>query len=184
MKYQNHFIQDLAIIALSILIAVILVKTGALINLLSASKNLERFGSFISGIFFTSIFTVAPAAVTLGELARINSVFWNAFWGGIGALLGDLIIFRFVKDRFSEDLKELLRHNKISKRLRALFRLKFFRWLTFLIGGLIIASPLPDELGIGLLGFSKMKISWFIPLSLIFNFIGIYLVGLAAKAVL
>ena len=61
-------------------------------------------------------------------------------------------------------------------------KLKFFRWLTFLVGGLIIASPLPDELGISILGFSKMKVSWFIAISLVFNFIGILLIGVVARA--
>ena len=69
------------------------------------------------------------------------------------------------------------------KRLRALFKMKFFRWFTFFLGGIIIASPLPDELGIGLLGFSKMKVSWFVPVSFVFNFIGICLIGLVARAV-
>ena len=49
------------------------------------------------------------------------------------------------------------------------------------MGGLIIASPFPDELGIGLLGFSKMRTRWFVLLSFTFNFIGIFLIGLVAK---
>ena len=77
---------------------------------------------------------------------------------------------------------ELIKYQGAGKRIKVLFKLKFFRWLTFLVGGLIIASPFPDELGISLLGFSKMRTSWFIPLSFAFNFVGILLVGLVAKA--
>ncbi len=77
---------------------------------------------------------------------------------------------------------EIIKHQGAGKRIKLLLKLKFFRWLTFLAGGLIIASPLPDELGISLLGFSKMKTSWFIPLSFAFNFIGILLIGWVAKA--
>lgn len=182
MKYPSHLIQDLAIIFLSILIAVILARTEILIDILTSSKELEFFGSFVAGIFFTFIFTVAPAAVTLGEIAQINSVFWTAFFGGLGAVIGDLVIFRFVRDRFSEDLKGLLKNIGRVQRLRSLFRLRFFRWLTIFLGGLIIASPLPDELGISLLGFSKVKTGLFIPLSFVFNFVGIYLIGVAARA--
>jgi len=54
--------------------------------------------------------------------------------------------------------------------------------LTFLVGGLIIVSPFPDEIGVSLLGFSKMRTSWFISLSFVFNFTGILLVGWVAKA--
>ena len=62
-----------------------------------------------------------------------------------------------------------------------LFKLRSFRWLTFFAGGFIIASPLPDELGIALLGFSKLKTSLFVPLSFTFNFLGICLIGIAAS---
>lgn len=182
MKSQSHLIQDLAIIFLSILVAIVLARTDILIDILTSSKELEFFGSFVAGIFFTFVFTVAPAAVTLGEIAQINSVFWTAFFGGFGAVIGDLVIFRFVRDRFSDDLKVLLTHNQRVQRLRFLFNFKFFRWLTIFLGGLIIASPLPDEIGISLLGFSKIKTRLFIPISFVFNFIGIYLIGLAARA--
>src|SRR3989338_8437814 len=174
-------LQDIAIIILSIILAVILVKTDALIKILTSAKELELLGSFIAGIFFTSIFTTAPAIVTLGEIARANSILPTAIFGAIGAVVGDLIIFRFVRDRLSEHLMEIIKHQGAGKRIKLLFKLKIFRWLTFLAGGLIIASPFPDELGISLLGFSKMRTLCFTPLSFTFNFIGILLIGWIAK---
>lgn len=33
----------------------------------------------------------------------------------------------------------------------------YFAWLTPVIGAIIIASPLPDDLGVGLLSASKIK---------------------------
>lgn len=180
-RENNFLLQDAAIILLSIVIAVILVKTDVLIKILISTQELKFLGSFITGMFFTSVFTTAPAIVTLGEIARANSILPTAIFGAMGAVVGDLIIFRFVRDRFSEHLMEIIKHQGAGKRIKLLFKLKIFRWLTFLVGGLIIASPLPDELGIGLLGFSKMRTSWFIPLSFTFNFIGILLIGLVAK---
>ncbi|MEK7128218.1 MAG: hypothetical protein AAB933_01475 [Patescibacteria group bacterium] len=175
-------LKDIAIIVLSIVVAVILVKTDALIKILTSTKELELLGSFIAGAFFTSIFTTAPAIVTLGEIAQANSLVVTALLGGAGAVVGDLIIFQFIRNRFSNHLLELLACRGIKRRMKFLSKLKFFRWLTFLVGGLIIASPLPDELGISILGFSKMKVSWFIAISFIFNFIGILLIGVVARA--
>jgi hypothetical protein len=181
-NYKNNFLlQDIAIIFLSILVAVILVKTEILTKILTSTKELELIGSFVAGMFFTSIFTTAPAIATLGEIAHMNSILFTALFGGMGAVVGDLIIFRFVRDKLSEHLIELIKHEGTRKRIGALFKLRSFRWLTALVGGLIIASPLPDELGIGLLGFSKMKTLRFIPLSFIFNFLGIFLIGLIAQ---
>lgn len=181
---KNDLMQDIAIIALSVIVAIILVKTQVLTKILTSTRELEIIGSFIAGMFFTSIFTTAPAIVTLGEIARSNSILLTAFFGGLGAVVGDLIIFRFVRDRFSEHLINLVTNKSGKARLKALFKLRFFRWLTFLIGGLIIASPLPDELGISFLGLSKTRTSLFIPLSFIFNFLGILLIGLIAKSIL
>ena len=180
-RNNNLLIQDLAIILLSIFIAVILVKTHVLTNILTSTKELEIIGSFIAGMFFTSVFTTAPAIVTLGEIAKANSIIQTALFGAIGAVLGDLIIFRFVRDRLSEDLMELISHSNSGKRMKAILKTRLLRWITFLIGGLIIASPLPDELGIGLLGFSKMGAWRFAPFSFTFNFIGILLIGLVAQ---
>jgi len=167
---------------LSVLIAVLLLKTNALSQILTSAKGLEMLGSFIAGMFFTSVFTTAPAIVTLGEIAKTNSILLTAIFGTFGAVLGDIVIFKFIRDRFSEHLLELTKHQGIRKRIRALFKHKSFRWMTFIVGSFIIASPFPDELGIGLLGFSKMKMSRFIPISITFNFIGIILIGLVAKA--
>lgn len=180
---DNIFImKDVLVIALSIFVAIFLANTNLLINTLTSTKELEIIGSFIAGIFFTSIFTTAPAMATLGEIARTNSIIITALFGALGAVLGDLIIFRFIRDRLSEHLTELVKHQGFTKRIKVMFRLKIFRWLTFLLGGFILASPFPDEIAIGMFGFLHLKMSWFIPISFTFNFAGILLIGLIANA--
>jgi uncharacterized membrane protein YdjX (TVP38/TMEM64 family) len=174
--------QDIGIVALSVFVAIILIESQVLAQILDSTKNLAFVGSFVAGLFFTSIFTTAPAMVTLGQIAQTHSILLNALIGAAGAVLGDLVIFRFVKDRLSEHIVDLLRIENGKRRLRAILHRRSFRWITFLLGGLIIASPLPDELGVSLLGFSKMKASGFIILSFLGNFLGILLVGLAAHA--
>lgn len=179
---EGFFIHDIFIIALSVVVAILLVKTGALSQLLVLTKELELFGSFIAGMFFTSVFTTAPAIVTLGEIARVQSVLLTAIFGAIGSVVGDLIIFKFIRDKLSEHLAELLKHQKPTRRLRMLFKLRIFRWLTFMLGGMILASPFPDELAVSIFGFLHIETKWFIPISFVFNFIGILIIGLVANA--
>ncbi|HLD60922.1 MAG TPA: hypothetical protein VJA27_02200 [Patescibacteria group bacterium] len=186
-RKKIHFIKDLVILAISITAAVFLVKNQEIIDLfLHAFRGSEMLASFVAGTFFTSIFTTAPAMVALGEIAQEGSVLTTAFFGALGAVIGDLILFRFVRDGVSEDIEYLLR--KIKKEKISLFRgkffhLKIFRYLWPLIGALIIASPLPDELGLMILGLSKTKTNIFIPLSFSFNFLGILAIGLIARAI-
>jgi len=177
----NNLVRDLVLVIFSVFIAIILAKTGALQDLITSTQGVRFIGSFIAGIFFTSVFTTVPAIIALGEIAHANSVISTALLGSMGALAGDLIIYKFVRDRLSEYLMELIKYQGGGKRVRMLFRLKYFGWLTFLVGGFIIASPLPDELGVSLLGFLKMRMRFFIALSLVFNFVGILLIGIVAK---
>lgn len=181
-KY-DFIVQDIALVILSVLIAGLLVQTGLLTNILTSTRELGYLGSFIAGMFFTSIFTTAPAIVTLGEIANATSIISTAIFGALGAVVGDLIIFRFIRDRFSMHVPEIVMHQSVVKRIKVLATLKYVRWLTFLLAGMLIASPLPDELGIGLLGFSHVHLRWFIPFSFVFNCIGIILIGVVAGAI-
>ena len=174
-------VRDLALVILSVFIAIILAKTGALKDLITSTQEVRFIGSFISGILFVSVFTAAPATVALGEIAQSNSVITVAIIGGLGALIGDLIIFRFVKDRVSQHFSYLIKVSK-SERFFSIFKLRLFRWIVPFVGALIIASPLPDEIGVAMLGLSKMKNSYFILLSFLLNSAGILIIGLIAKA--
>jgi len=173
---KNNLMKDLGIIAISIVVAIIAVKTEALKDLLTSSQESRIVGSFLAGMFFVSAFTIAPASVALVEIAQANSLFLVAFFGGLGALVGDLIIFRFIKDRLSEDFIYLIKKAR-QERFLSVFRLQFFKFFTPFVGALIVASPLPDEVGLAMMGFSKMKSIIFIPVSFFLNFLGILAIG-------
>ena len=179
-EIKSHLVKNLIILAISVSMAIFLAKTGIFENILGISKSVKFLGNFIAGLFFTSVLTVGPATVALGELAQMNSVFLVAFIGAIGSVMGDMIIFKFVKDRITDDFVALFERPKVQ-RLAHLLRLEIFRWLLPLIGALIIASPLPDEIGLAMMGLSKIKTHYFILLSFSLNFLGISLVGLVAR---
>ncbi|MEK7546208.1 MAG: hypothetical protein AAB554_04000 [Patescibacteria group bacterium] len=180
---KKHLLKDFGVIALSLLLAIALERSGLVEHLLTATPKLRVIGSFFAGMFFTSIFTTAPAIVALGEIARSGSVLATAAVGALGSVVGDMLIFSLVRDRLSEHLMEHLKDSEGWARFAVLIRTRSFRLASLFIGGLIIASPFPDELGISLMGFSKMKMRWFVPLSYSFNFAGILIIGLAAKAI-
>ena len=180
-KRRNNLVASWGIIILSVFVALLLAKTGILRDILTATQGAQFIGSFIAGMFFVSIFTAAPATIVLGEIAQSNSVTEVAILGGLGALLGDFLIFRFVRDRVSEDFSTLVKMAK-SERLLSLFQRKAFQWIIPFTGALIIASPLPDEVGLAMLGLSKMRTAVFIPLSFSLNAVGIFIIGFIARA--
>ena len=71
-----------------------------------------------------------------------------------------------------------------NTKLRALFYSRAYKRLLPFIGALIIASPLPDELGLVMLGAAGVKTKYFIILSFSLNFAGLVAIGLITKAVL
>lgn len=175
-----HLAENLWILAFSLLAAFFLAKSGILEALLTQTRQLEIIGSFIAGLFFTSLFTVAPATVALAEIAQANSLWIVALFGGLGAVIGDLALFRFLKSHLSDELFYLFTHTK-SKRLTKIFHLKIFHWLLVFLGALVIASPLPDELGLTMMGITKIKARYLMPISFVLNTLGIVAVGLIAR---
>ncbi len=165
---------DLFIIAIGIFIAYILVRLGAVDFFVNAVHGYHAVASFIAGIFFTSAFTLAPASIALSRIAETAPISSVALWGALGALVGDMILFFFVKDKFYDDLIKAIKPSVRHHIFRS-FHLGFLKWLSPVIGALIIASPLPDELGIALLGASKVKLSVLVPIAFVMNMIGICL---------
>jgi len=130
-------------------------------------------GTFIAGTFFTYGFTSAPAAAVLMVLGKGQNIFLGAALGGLGALIGDAIIFKLVRTTFADEIRRLSRARMV---LRAEERLPHLlkKHLAPVLAGFIIASPLPDEIGVSLLAAShKISAKKFALLSFSFNSLGI-----------
>lgn len=137
--------------------------------------------AFIAGALFVSSFTVATAVIILLILSEQYSVLQIVLFAGMGAVFGDLIIFRFIKNNLIEEITPL--YNKVGGRhITAFFQSKYTSWTLPLIGAIIIASPFPDEIGVSLLGISKIKTFHFILISFVLNSIGIFVVISASLA--
>jgi hypothetical protein len=172
-KARLDLLKDLLLIGVGIVFALILSKLGFIDSAVSAFGNVY-LASFIAGLFFTSVFTVSPASIALAHIAFAAASPWPVIlYGALGALFGDLIIFFFIRDRFADDIINSVKPS-IRKHILSSFHLGFMKWLSPLVGALIIASPLPDEFGVALLGISKTRMAWFIPISFVMNAVGVY----------
>jgi hypothetical protein len=177
---RARLLQDALAIAASIWAAWAIVHFNLVHAALAQAGDATIWASLIAGLFFTSLITTAPAIAVLGELMVGANLFVVALVGALGAVAGDYLIFAFVRDRISQDAGYLLRGPRF-RRMFHIFRQPHFRRVLPVIGALIIASPLPDELGLALLGFSRMDRRYFFAISYSMNFIGILLIGLAAR---
>lgn len=181
-EIKKHLWRSIVILVFSAALAVFLARSGVFENILFASREFKVLSNFVAGLFFTSVLTIGPAAVALGELAQANSIWPVALIGAAGAVMGDMILFRFVRDRITDDFIAIFEHTRLGH-IRDVFKFAIFHWLLPVLGFLVVASPLPDEIGLAMMGISKMKTSTFILISYSANLLGIMIVGLVAKAI-
>ncbi len=174
-KYKNTFM-----LIASLVVFFYLAGTPFVDRVITEIGTLGYVGAFITGIFFVSTFTVAPAAVVLFHLAETLHPIEVAILAGLGAMIGDYLIFRFMKDRVFEELLPVVRRLHTPK-IKLLFKSPYFAWLLPLVGAFVIASPLPDEVGVSMLGLSAIKKWQFFALAFVLNAIGIFIVVSVAQ---
>ena len=175
-SFGDRLERDAIIILAGIAAAIALSKSGLLSDIFLVNLESELIGSFIAGILFTSLFTTPLAIATFVELAPAVNTFAMAGIGALGAVLGDLILFGLVRFAFRKDVEHVMSLPRY-KRFFAIFHRRMFRWMLPFLGALIIASPLPDELGMGLMGLSHMRTKNLVLVSLVMNALGIALIG-------
>lgn len=138
-------------------------------------------GILVAGMLYTYSFTASIGALMFLAIAHDYSPGVIAVVGGIGSLISDLIIFRFIKNDLKKEVNRIGRF-RIVKALGAapVFKEKWFRDV---IGAVVIASPLPDELGVAIMASTKIKEDAFVYLALIADMVGIYLLVGAGRAI-
>ena len=108
------------------------------------------------------------------SLAGHHNIYLAGLIGGLGALVGDLIVFIFIRHSFRDEIKKLSKERivlYINHKTPNLFK----KYLLPLIAGFIIASPLPDEIGVSLLAaYKTFSIKIFSIISYLLNTAGIF----------
>ncbi|MEK7129580.1 MAG: hypothetical protein AAB803_01040 [Patescibacteria group bacterium] len=170
---HSHKHKNLLFLALGIVAAVILSREAGFRSFLLHLGSLGYVGAFISGALFVMTPTIAIGGVSLAILSHQLPLLPLGLMAGAGAVASDLIIFHWVRHHdLAQEVAPLYNHFG-GRHLTRLLHTRYFRWSLPVIGALIIASPLPDELGVTLLGISKMGRMNFMVLSFLLNSVGI-----------
>lgn len=179
-KETKKVIIDCLIVLICFWAAWILVRSGIVGDLLLRASSWGWIGAIVAGIFYVSFFTIPFSIAIILEMTKFYPVWLLAVLGGLGSVLGDAVIFCFVKDRLSGDIFYILNKLKCNKVL-ALRKYKLVRLILCVLGAIVVALPLPDEVGLTLMGLSKMKTKTFIIATFLLNGLGILAVGLAIR---
>jgi len=115
--------------------------------------SLGYAGIFFTGVLYAYGFTAGPAALILLSLAKDENLLMASLVGGIGALVGDLIIFLFVRYAFDREIEQLCKNRLVllvEKEEEKIFH-HFQKYVLTAFAGFLIASPLPTEIGVTLM---------------------------------
>ncbi len=168
-------LRNAAFLVAGIAVAILILRTEWLHAYILHLNKLDYIGALLAGCFFVSTFTIAPASIVLFILAETMPLWVLALLAGLGAMIGDFTIFQFIKnDDLAKEMYVLFKQLG-GKKLRHLLHSKHFHWMLPVVGALIIISPLPDELGVSLMGISKLKTRYFLLLSFLLNTAGVFL---------
>lgn len=159
----------------SVGIAWYLIKGGYFESWVNTILPHRFLAEILAGAFYTSFLTSPIAIAMFFVLAKSENPIILSLLAGVGAAALDFLMVKLLRDNLNKDLTLLTRQFKLNlaKKFLKLLKLDF---LIPLIGALIIASPLPDELGLYLMGTSKLKNYQIIAITYILNTAGILLI--------
>lgn len=175
-----------ALVCLSFLFAYVLYHQGYFDILPQYIDGYGYISMFIGGLLFSTGFTTAFAIGLFVEMAPAVHPLPAAIIAGLGAMIADLCLFRFVRLELTDELEcfkrtrfarwvvALLQHEGLTERGRFI--------LIWTLTGLVIASPLPDEIGLMMVsGLTNIRSRAFMVFSYTMNTVGILIMLLAAR---
>lgn len=182
-KERIHYPKLIALVS-SMIAAYVLFQFGAFDMLPAIFHGKGYISLLIAGFFFAYGFTAPFAVAAFVAIAPDVNIFLGALLAGLGAFIADALIFKFIRSSFKDELDKL----KLSA-FMLWFKEKFDghlgeearKYLLWVFSGFLIASPLPDEFGVSLLGgFTELNQKVFYWLSYSLNTLGILLILLIA----
>ncbi|TSC60825.1 MAG: Uncharacterized protein Greene041662_57 [Candidatus Peregrinibacteria bacterium Greene0416_62] len=171
----------------SIVFAYVLYKTGAFFWMEAHLDGASYPSMLLAGFLFSFGFTSPLAAAYFFEVAHVVNPFIAAILAAIGATLSDISIFQFTKLSFHDEILRL-KETTILRRLHAIFHREYFSHefrnaLRWILACVVIASPLPDEIGMTfIVGFTHLKGWKLSTLCFVLNAIGIFVIMMLGRA--
>ena len=97
-------------------------------------------------------------------------------------MAGDISIFQILKFGILDDLTAYFQRRSQGA-FKKVFNLPIFKYLLFILGGIFVATPVPDEIGLAMMGLANMSWRYVAPVGFILNGVGIFVLCEIARAV-
>jgi uncharacterized membrane protein YdjX (TVP38/TMEM64 family) len=195
-KYRN-----LLYLAVALVVTYMIATTDSFDAVVSELRSLEYLGIAISGMLYAFSVTTLPATAIFYKLGYSFNPLVIAAVGALGCVVSDYLIFRFVKNNLMDELRTLtdevgsrvffrdslfykifpFSNLLMSKEFRvAMFKVSrsnAWRNAMVVLGSAVIMLPIPDEIGIAILGAVDFRTKYFLLMSYCLNFAGIFMIA-------
>ncbi len=173
-KYPKLFL-----LILCIFLAYYIFSRPIVSDWMSQLNTLSYFGIFIGGLLIAFGFS-APFGVGILITSQPESILLATLLAGAGAMISDMLIFKTIKFSFMNEFEELKKTKTIKKIKKIIHHNKHIliqHYLLYVFAGIMIATPLPDEIGVSMLaGLTTVKPSRLAVISFILHTIAISLI--------
>jgi hypothetical protein len=141
------------------------------------------FGTFLAGLLYPFALTSAAGTGILLILAKEQNLLFAVVVAGIGALISDIFLFLFVTYSFNDELQKLS-NEKIVRTVNGWIPASIRVYLLATFAGLLIASPLPTEIGILLMtSIKSMSFKKFISIIFVLHTSAIFIILLIGNII-
>jgi hypothetical protein len=141
------------------------------------------FGTFLAGLLYPYALTSAAGTGILLILSKEQNLLLAGVIAGIGALISDIILFLFVTHSFSDEVQKLS-EEKVVRTVNRLIPDSIRVYLLATFAGLLIASPLPTEIGILLMtSIKNMSFKKFISIIYVLHASAIFIILLIGNTI-
>lgn len=173
----------LSLFSVVLIFSLFLFTTGVLFAAIGVIQTVPLLAEFVAGFFYSSFITSALAVFMISILSQTHPTLQIALIGGFGSMLADLVLFKFARLIFFGSFSPLTLNLRFSKTIKALHQNPAFNLIAPILGGLIIASPLPDEVGIAIFGLTRLPTLAVALLTYSLNTIGIFILAHIAQQI-
>jgi hypothetical protein len=173
----------LSLFILSVILVYFLFSSLAYKPLHDALVFIGYFGTFLAGLLYPYALTSAAGTGILLILAKKQNLLLAGVIAGIGALISDIILFLFVTHSFSDEVQKLSKETVVRTVNRWIpDSIRVYLLATF--AALLIASPLPTEIGILLMtSIKNISFKKFIILICILHLSAIFIILLIGNTI-
>jgi len=181
-RLRSHRSRNIFLLLLGLFFTYLLYRSSLFPSLISFLVRFGYLGGLLGGFLFSSTLTALVGLLLILSLAPHLNIFGLVSAAALGAVIGDIVIFYFIRNKIDHDSSfapQLFTRYHLTK----LFHSRYFSWTLPIIGALIIMSPLPDELGISLFSVSHVPVEEFAFVSLMSRTFIFFLVISAASLI-